>query len=116
MMKMFVWHGVSDGRVLLRSFRFEAHEEFLSTDVLPVGGPLYLAMSMIRRTYGRRAGAVRVMKREHFKLDHGDPQIFLVGQKKHRGEWRSMDKAPDLVTLLRLADTDKGATYTKQGS
>ena len=80
------------------------HAEYLKDDVLARAGPVYALMGMIRRTYGRRSGAARLLQRKHIRaLDTAKPEMFMIGQKKHLGRWRDLNKAPDLLAALRKA-------------
>ncbi len=89
----------------------ELHRKHILMDVLPCAGPMYVVMSVVRRAFGRRAGAVRNLQRKHLLLESGEPKIFLIGQKRHRGEWRNLSIAPDLLAMFRAATSSGGINY-----
>ena len=102
---------VLDGALLVNS---KEHMQHMILDVLPTAGPTYLAMAMVRRVFGRRAGCVRCIQRKHLQLTGKRPRIFLPGQKRHEGEWRNLNDTPDLLKFFKKAGED-GIAYTKKG-
>ena len=87
----------------------QAHMEYLVKDLVPWAGPKHLAMALLRRAFGRRRDAVRRLQRKHLRsLNAENPDIFLIGQKHHKGEWRSLRPFQDVVQILRKASCPEG--------
>ena len=89
----------------------DQHAKFLKADLLPRAGPKHLAMALVRRTFGRRRDAVRLLQRRHIQnLHKASAKIFLIGQKTHKGEGRALRDAPDLLDLLRQGARKQGVS------
>ena len=90
--KRTICKGLTAKRPAIHCFQTPSdHAKFLKADLLPRAGPTHLAMALVRRTFGRRRDAVRLLKRHHIQdLHKPTAKIFMIGQKCHQGEWRPL--------------------------